>query len=154
MDNNNGASEKKIEGALEDAAKKLSINLPTGKSPLSLRLIAFLTLLVGVNLMAGTFSDAKVHLFVYISKLFLGFVAVLIAYGIIERKRWAIWLYGFLAIVMLMINPIISILPIMIVIYLYFQRGDFEISIFDIFAEFLIKEAKIAFSAMINKIKK
>lgn len=133
-------TENKPENTLEKAAKELNISLPSKKVFLPFRVIAFVTLLAGINLIAGTFTDASTNLAVYLLRIFLGLLALGIAYGILERKRWAVWLYGFLALALLFVNPVIAILPIAIVIYLNFKRNMFEISIFDIGFLFLLKK--------------
>ena len=122
---------KEAKEGIETVAKELKINVPNEKVSFILNIIAFFTILPALNLIASTFIDTKISTTMYISRLILGLIAIAVAYGILEKERWAIWLYGFLAIIMLSINPIISLLPIVIVIYLYTQRRHFKISIFD-----------------------
>jgi len=50
---------------------------------------------------------------------------ITIAYGIVTRKSWSLWLYGLIIVVGLYVNFVVALIPLAAVIYLIFKRDLF-----------------------------
>lgn len=115
--------------------KEFRINLPGQNLPTPVRIIAFFTLIGGLSIAGSLFADivrpSGEHFGFFTLRIFAGAIAILTAYGIIEHKRWSIWLYGLFTLFALFSNPLLAIIPFGVVIYLYTQRSYFEKSIAD-----------------------
>ena len=135
-----------FEGKAEKIADELKVTLPASGSPLPLRLIALFTLIGGLSIIGSLFADIvrppsnTPHF--YFVRIIVGLLAVFISYEIIEKSRLAIWLYGIIVVVGLFINPIVSILPGLVPVYLIFQRHQFKSSIIDQFLLNLLTKFK------------
>src|SRR5690606_16618272 len=106
------ATPDKEEEVAEKISEELNVNLPGQYLPLPIRLIAYFTLIGGLSIVGSLFSDivrpqGENPIF-YVMRIAVGVLAILIAYGILEKKRWAIWLYGVLALVALNFNPFLA----------------------------------------------
>lgn len=131
--------EQQLVETLESKAQKISeeleVNLPAKGLLLPIRLIALFTLLGGLSILGGAFADIvdseKTELGIYVMRLIIGLLAVASAYGIIERERWAFWLYGIIVIVGLINNPWIAALPAIALVYLFIHRDLFNPSKLD-----------------------
>jgi len=125
----------KTEQAINKAVKDLGVGLPITNAPITLKLIALATLAGGLSIIGSTLVDivspSPITGFFYILRLITGIMAITIAYGITEKKRWALWLYGFIVLISLVANPGLAILPGIILTYLFIHRAKFEPSLFD-----------------------
>jgi hypothetical protein len=119
----------------DKVSQELQINLPGKFLPAPVRLIAFFTLAGGLSIVGSLFVDivrpGKVDVFLYFFRILIGILAIGITYGIIERKRWAIWLYGLIAVISLFTNPVLAIVPAVVFIYLFYVRSIFTPSVID-----------------------
>ncbi len=135
-----------FEGKAEKIADELKVTLPASGSPLPLRLIALFTLIGGLSIIGSLFADIvkppsnTPHF--YFLRIIVGLLAIFISYEIIEKSKLAIWLYGIIVVVGLFINPIVSILPSLVLMYLIFQRHQFKSSIIDQFLLNLLTKFK------------
>ena len=118
-------------------SKEFRVNLPGKNLPTPARFIAFFTLIGGLSIIGSLFVDiihpAKVDISFFILRTFAGIIAITIAYGIIEHKRWSIWLYALFTVFALFSNPFLAIIPLAVVIYLYTQRDYLYPSIADMY---------------------
>ena len=126
---------RKNESEIEKAAEELHVELPAGNLPLPLKVIALFTLIGGLSIIGSIFSDVvrpgQLSVFAYLLRLGVGVLAVAIAYGIVRRHRWALWLYGLIVAVGLFINPVVASLPLAIAVYLYLHRKYLRPSFLD-----------------------
>lgn len=126
---------EKLEEKAEEIAGELRISLPASGLPLLLRLIALFTLLGGLSIIGSIFADivkppsSTPHF--YFIRIIVGILAIIISYEIIKKNRLALWLYAVIVLIGLFINPLVSILPGLVLLYLFFQRSLFKLSIFD-----------------------
>lgn len=124
-----------VDGAIEQVAHDLQLNLPLTNLPLIDKIIALLTLIGGLGILGSTLADIfypdRIAFYLYTIRLVAGFSFLGISYGLIHRQRWAIWWYSFLVVLALFINPVAALVPGLIVIYLYSQGHLFAESIFD-----------------------
>lgn len=132
MDPNVEAEEDEVADKLN---KEFKISLPGQNLPTPARLIAFFTLIGGLSIAGSLFVDIVrpngEHVGLFALRILAGGIAILTAYGIIEHKRWSIWLYGLFTLFALFSNPFLAIIPLGVVIYLYTQRRYFDMSIAD-----------------------
>ncbi|MEW6617032.1 MAG: hypothetical protein AB1333_01275 [Patescibacteria group bacterium] len=143
--------DEKEKGEVEELAEELNINLPSVGLPPSIKLIALFTLIGGLSIVGSLFADvvrpnAEGFGF-YILRFIVGFLSLGTVHGMARKKRWALWFYGFIVIIGIFINPIISILPLGILIYLYKNRSLFEPSVFDKILTFFAFATKEAFKS-------
>jgi hypothetical protein len=123
------------ETKVEEVAEDLKVNLPNVNLPLPLKLIALFTLIGGLSALGSAFADIfnpeDFTFKSYILRLIAGGIFVIISYGLVRKQNWSTWLYGIMVFVSLFINWPLSILPAIIVIYMYFNRKYLYPSIFD-----------------------
>lgn len=110
-------------------SQEFKITLPGQNLPTPVRVIAFFTLIGGFSIIGSLFVDIvrplEEGLSFFILRTIAGLTAISIAYGIIEHKRWSIWLYGAFTLFAIFSNLILSIIPLSVVIYLYIKRDFF-----------------------------
>jgi len=138
-------TEKKITSEVEELSRELKVNLPSGSLPIVIKIIALFTLLGGLSIAGSVFVDIvgeSLSFLNYLLRLAVGALAILIAHGIIRKRRWAIWLYGLLVILEILSNPIAAIIPAVILVYLYFHRHLFAESFLDKFVKKLLGKLK------------
>ena len=127
--------EHELEEKTEEIAEELEVNLPGIGLSIPLRVIALFTLIGGLSIVGSMFADIvnpdKTNVFAYLGRLFVGLMALTVSYGILHLKRWSLWLYGFIALIGLAINPAVAIFPVIVVIYLYRKRKLFSPSVLD-----------------------
>jgi hypothetical protein len=119
---------------VEEVAKDLQINLPSKDLPIVLKLIAYFTLIGGLSIIGSLFSDIvrpTESSNTYFLRIAVGILSIVIGWAILERRRLALWLYGLIVFTGFFTNPIITILPLAVLVYLYIQRAEFTPSIFD-----------------------
>lgn len=116
--------------------QEFKVNLPGQNLPTPARFIAFFTLIGGFSIIGSLFVDIVRPTDEDISFFFLrviaGVVAIATSYGIIEHKRWSIWLYGGFTLLAFSSNPFLSLIPLGVVIYLFIKREYFTPSPLDI----------------------
>ncbi len=124
-----------IESKVEKIADDLKVSLPASGSPLLLRLIALFTLIGGLSIIGSLFADIvkppsnTPHF--YFLRIVVGLLAIFISYEIIEKSRLALWLYAVIVVVGIFINPIVTIIPGGVLIFLWLQRSYLKPSIID-----------------------
>ena len=121
----------KVEKTAEDVSKDLNVILPIKEGPLLIRLIALFTLIGGLSIMGSLFTDIVRHvpttLPLYALRVSVGVLAIAVSYGIITKKVWTIWLYGLIVLIGFFRNPLLSILPALVLIYLLNKRNYFNL---------------------------
>ncbi|MBU6141587.1 hypothetical protein KGO95_00520 [Patescibacteria group bacterium] len=126
---------QKEEKEVKKIAAELKVNLPTKRMPILIKLIVLFLLAGGFSIIGSLFTNIintdPIDLWSYILRVVFGFLIITMAYGIIEKKSWALWLYALLALIGLATNPIPVILPIIILIYLFSKREYFTSCILD-----------------------
>ncbi len=130
-----GKVEQEAGREIDKAASALDVNLPKGHFSLPIRLIMLLTLVGGLSIVGSALTDfispSGRSFSIYLARLVAGVVFLIIAYGIVRRQRWAIWLYAGLVLVGLFISPPFAFVPALIVLYLYTQRKRFHPCVMD-----------------------
>lgn len=121
--------EQKVEHEIEAVTETLHINLPFGNIPLPMKIVALLTSAGGLSIVASIFADIvrpqDTFIHFYLLRIVTGLVMIFVGYGIIKRREWSILLYGLVSIASLLINPIASVIPIVITIYLIWNKHYF-----------------------------
>jgi len=127
--------ESKLEHDVEEVAEELDIHLAHVDLPLPIKIIALFTLVGGLSIIGNAFVNifalSDVNVLLYLWGLVVGVLAIFIAYGLIKKERWAVWVYGILVLVALIGNFLVAIIPAAIVVYLYTQKHFFRPSVFD-----------------------
>ncbi|MDP3901668.1 MAG: hypothetical protein Q8Q37_01660 [bacterium] len=130
-----GNAENKVKEETEKIAKELHVTLLGQGLPLPVNLISAFMLIGGLSIIGSSFADivdpVSKSLFLYFLRFSTGIAAIAISYGLIKRERWAIWIYGFIIFAGLFINPVLTLLPLAILIYLYLNRQLFRPSVLD-----------------------
>ena len=133
--------QKEAENSIEKVAREINVNLPLTNLPLPLKIITLLITIGGLSITASALTDVfnpnDIGLAFYLLRAIAGVTMLAIAYGLIKRRRWSIWIYGIIVVIGVFINPGVSILPLLILIYLYTKRAMFAESIFDKWANIL-----------------
>jgi hypothetical protein len=121
--------EKEVEKEVEEVSKTLHFSLPLGDMPLPMKIIAFLTSIGGLSITASVLADIvrpdHIPIYLYILRIITGALMLLIGYGIIKKRQWAIWLYASISLVSLSVNPLLAILPVAITMYLFHKEEYF-----------------------------
>lgn len=116
--------------------QEFKVNLPGQNLPTPARFIAFFTLIGGFSIIGSLFVDIvrpnDEDISFFFLRVIAGVVAIATSYGIIEHKRWSIWLYGGFTLLALSSNPLLSLIPLGVVIYLFIKREYFTPSPLDI----------------------
>lgn len=127
--------EEELEQKAEQAADELKINLPGANLPPILRFLALFMLAGGLSIVGSIFADivnpTQTNISFYLLRILVGGLVLATAYGIIRLARWALWAYGLALLIGLTVNPIVVLLPLVVLIYLYAHRDKFTPSIFD-----------------------
>ena len=122
--------ENKTEKEVKEVSETLNISLPFGSIPLPMKIIAFLTSVGGLSMVASVFSDIvrpqTLPFGFHILRVVTGTLMIGVGYGIIKRREWSMWLYGSISVISFFINPALSILPIIITLYLSTKRDYFN----------------------------
>lgn len=117
------------EKELEKFGKALHISLPLGRGPFSIKLIALLTSLGGLSILASSLADIVspqiVAFHFYLLRVATGIIMLLVGYGLIKRLEWSAWLYGVMSVIALYINPVLAVLPVAITMYLWYRSEYF-----------------------------
>lgn len=127
-------------------SKEFKVNLPGQNLPTPMRIIAFFTLIGGLSIIGSLFVDivhpSRVDVSLFILRTLAAVISITIAYGIIEHRRWAIWLYALFTIFALVSNPFLALIPFAVVIYLYKQREYLNPSVADLYLAAGIEKVK------------
>lgn len=130
----NGQNET-LEKKAEEAADQLKINLPGQNLPPVLRFLALFMLAGGLSIVGSIFADivnpSQTNVNFYLLRILVGGLTIATAYGIIKLSRWALWTYGIALLIGLTVNPILVLLPFVVLVFLYAHREKFTPSIFD-----------------------
>ncbi|MDP2695823.1 MAG: hypothetical protein Q8O87_01060 [bacterium] len=128
-------TETKVTQEAEKVVKELRFNLPGHDLPLAIQLIAAFMLIGGLSIIGSTFADIinpiPVSLSFYVLRILIGLSSIAIAYGIVKKQRWSLWLYGFVIFIALLANTLLAIIPAAILAYLYQHRSLFNPGILD-----------------------
>lgn len=116
--------------------QEFKVNLPGQNLPTPARFIAFFTLIGGFSIIGSLFVDIvrpnDEDISFFLLRVIAGVVAIATSYGIIEHKRWSIWLYGGFTLLALASNPFLSLIPLGVVVYLFLKREYFAPSPLDL----------------------
>lgn len=119
------STEKKIEAL----AGELEVKFPKGTLPFAIRIITLVLIIGGLSILGSVFTDFSIPknggFTLYVYRLITGIVFVVVAYGMYIRQRWAVWLYGTIVFIGLFLNFSLTIIPALLVIYLYTKRKLF-----------------------------
>jgi len=137
----------KIEEEVEEVSRELHLNLPGWQNvDWPIRLIALLVMVFGLSTLGSAlgdvFSPSHKNFGVYLLQIIIGIAFVAIAYGLTMRYRWAVWLYGLVAIIGIAVNPLFAIIPAVVLVYLYWRRDYFEPSFLDRWAERIFSRSR------------
>ncbi len=120
---------KKIRKGTHGVAEKLNVMIPGGNLPIEIKVIALFTVTGGMSIMGGIFGDVirpnGTHLPTYLIRLIVGISMIAVAYGIVTRKKWSLWLYGLIVVVGLYINFVAALIPLAALVYLIVKRDLF-----------------------------
>ena len=123
-------SRKKVRRKTHSIARDLKFTIPGGSLPIEIKLIALFIATGGLGLISGIFGDivrpTGVHLPTYLTRLVVGTVMIVVAYGIVTRKRWSVWLYCLVVAVGLYVNFTAAIIPLAVAVYLIFRHKLFH----------------------------
>jgi|SRR3989344_1515026 len=130
---------------VEKIVKSLHVLMPEGDFPTLLKLIYVFTLIGGSSVIGSLFVDIAIpgsqdSISFYILRLIIGCLAVATAYMIARNERWAMWFYGVIAVTGLFVNSIASVIPLLVLLYLFLIRKQFKPSVLD---DWLEKYTKI-----------
>ncbi len=93
-------------------------------------MIALLSSIGGISILAGIVADIfqpdHVSLHSLLWQIITGIVMITVGYGILTRKGWTVWLYGAISLSSLFFNPVLAIMPLLIVSYLYSRKIYFD----------------------------
>lgn len=114
------------ETVVEEVAEELNVNLPKVNLPLPMKIVALITLIGGLSLIASSFTNifdsTQIPLKTYLLNLVAGFIFIVISYLLVKRQNLATWLYGLLVVIALFINWPLAVLPLILLVYLIFNR--------------------------------
>lgn len=120
---------KELNREFNDITKTLHINVAFGNIPLPMKIIALLTSAGGLSIIASIFADIvrpnETILHFYLLRIVTGLVMIFVGYGIIKQREWSLLLYGMVSVASFLINPIASIIPILITLYLIWNKHYF-----------------------------
>lgn len=120
---------KEEERQIRKAAEELDIKLPEAKGPFGVNLIALFFLIGGVALVGATFTDifgSRFNVWLVVFRTAVGVVSLFIAYGLIKKLRWSLWLYGLLMIASIFFNPVLAVLYVLVLVYLLVHKDIFK----------------------------
>jgi ABC-type transport system involved in multi-copper enzyme maturation permease subunit len=138
-----------VEEKLEEAAGELEVKLPKGTLPFALKIITLILLVGGLSILGSVFTDFVIPknggLILHFYRLLTGVAFLAVAYGIYQRQRWSIWLYGIIVFIGLTINFTLALAPALLVIYLYSKRQIFKPCFLDYLSNRFFKNIKSIF---------
>src|SRR3989344_788837 len=82
------------ESKLEEIAEELQLIIPKSHKSMGVRVVALLSLVGGVGILSAAITDIlsyKVSFIIRLASGATGFIFLAIAYGLIKKRRWAIW---------------------------------------------------------------
>ena len=126
------------ESKLEEIAEELQLIIPKSHKSMGVRVVALLSLVGGVGILSAAITDIfsyKVSFIIRLASGATGFIFLAIAYGLIKKRRWAIWLWGLVSLVAAFSNPASAIILVAIFVYLWIKREDLRESPLDYWLE-------------------
>ena len=129
---------EKGEKKLEKVAEELQVILPKTKESLGIRIIALLSLVGGLSLIAGIITDIfsyKTSFALYVVRFVSGLIFLAIAYGLIKKKRWPIWIMALVVIIGAFTNPAPTIVLLLLFIYLWTRKKELPAGRVDLWFE-------------------
>lgn len=133
---------------VEKIAHDLHADLPEGRLPVLVKIIALLLSIGGLSISASVFTDfvspREATIFTQIGRLIVGLVMITVAYGIFRRKRWSLWLYGLVIFIGLFVNFRLILIPLATFIYLYVHRKTLTTTLIEKYlADFFVSLGKL-----------
>jgi len=120
---------KEEERKIRKAAEALDVKLPETRGPFGINLIALSFLIGGISSVGTTFTDifgSRVNVWSVVSRTIVGVVSLFVAYGLIKKLRWSLWLFGLLLIVSIFFNPVLAVLYVLVLVYLLTCKDIFK----------------------------
>ena len=120
---------KEEERKIRKAAEELDIKFPEARGPFGINLIALFFLIGGVALVGTVFTDIfgpRLNPLTIVFRTTVGVASLFIAYGLIKKLRWSLWLYGLLMIVSIFFNPVLAVLYVLVLVYLLTRKDIFK----------------------------
>ncbi len=122
---------EKVETAIVKATDDLKLGIPAPHGmPFGIRIIMLFTFLAGVAILGNTFADhytpTAIPLDWYFFRLFIGIVLVYAAYQMHNRQLLSLWLLALVIPLGLTSNPLIGLMPLMALVYLWTRRSYFK----------------------------
>ncbi|MDP3954359.1 MAG: hypothetical protein Q8Q06_02995 [bacterium] len=117
----------KAEKAVEKIAEEMNVLLPKNGETIGVRIIALLSLVGGLGILGAIITDifgGEVSFGIRFARMLSGVSFLVIAYGMIKRRRWAIWFWGLITLVAAFTNPSAAIILVAIFIYLWIRRQE------------------------------
>ncbi|PJE51477.1 MAG: hypothetical protein COV29_00650 [Candidatus Yanofskybacteria bacterium CG10_big_fil_rev_8_21_14_0_10_36_16] len=144
-DDNKETKKKNGEETVEKIAKELQLVLPKINEPLGVRIVALLSLVAGLGLLARMMSDvfdAKVPFYLIFTRVVGGLLLLGISYGLVKRRRWPVWVLGAVVLIGAFVNPGPAMALLIIFLYLWAERNSLKASLMDVKIEKTIVEFK------------
>lgn len=115
------------EERIEEVAEELQVKLPHGRFlTFPMRVFTLLMMIGGLGILGSSLTDFVLPrdggVGLYFFRIATGVAFLGVGYGVLERQRWASWLYGAIVFIGLFLNFALSILPAFLVGYLYYKR--------------------------------
>jgi len=134
----NQPEESKIEKKVEEVAEELQVALPKNGEALGIRIVALMCLVGGLSLMAGMITDIvnpEISFQVYFLRGIMGALFIGVAYGLLKRKLWPLWVLMALVAIGFFTNPAAAVVILLLLIYLWSVRNGLEAGDLDVFFE-------------------
>lgn len=121
---------KRKEG-IEDVVEDLNIEPPGSAESYAVRLIAYTLVLGGVSVVGSVFTGIfEVPTYGILSgtlaRIAFGCAIVLIAYGILKRRRWALLGFAGLVVLSAFFNPVLALFLAAALVFLLSHRKHFH----------------------------
>lgn len=130
-----GQRSDNLETKVEKAADDLQLNLPGSNLPPVIRFIVLFMLAGGVSIIGSVFADIanpnQLNAAFYVLRIVVGVLVITTAYELIKMSRLALWFYGVAIAIGLAVNPLVTILPLAVLVYLIFEKDKLSPSILD-----------------------
>ncbi|MCF7864957.1 MAG: hypothetical protein K9M11_00425 [Candidatus Pacebacteria bacterium] len=129
------ATAETTEKLIENIAEELEVKLPKELLPLPIRIGTLIMIIGGLSILGSVFTDfalpSSSGFGLHLYRMITGVAFLAVAYGLHSRRRWSVWLYGFIVAIGLFINPTLTLIPSLLIVYLYTQRKVLKPSALD-----------------------
>lgn len=146
---------KDTEKEIEKIAEKLDVKLSNTSLPLPLKIITLIIVAGGLSILGSTLTDFIIpgsgSNILHAYRMLIGLVFLAIAYGLYDRRRWALWLYGIIVFFGIFLNFTLAIVPTLLVIYIYTQRKVLRRGPLDILVGKIFKDIQNKYRLYFNK---